>query len=174
MLLLASGMGGRIVAQGKNLIAIKSLDEKKKENKNIDRIEKLLCAILTPFGLLEKLPKAYFTHFYVVGTIVSGAVLYRIHQIFKSINSSGSRLLDSDWHHGDIDLTPIILAEILTTLQILRRLLESVFVTRTTKYSKMLVLQYLVGLAYYVFTPLAPLVENYFRLLEKGSLGMLD
>lgn len=152
-LLMAPRMNGFIVAHGKNLMPSGSGDDKERRITRPNRIEMLMVKNLKRLRLMRKIPKAYFTHFYIVGSCVSAISLYKLLRL--------AHLASKAAHNPRaIDLSPMLLAEAMISVQTLRRLLECLLVTRTTKYSRMLALQYIVGLFYYVLVPLTPFVEQ--------------
>ncbi|VWU48532.1 polyprenol reductase, putative [Hepatocystis sp. ex Piliocolobus tephrosceles] len=135
---------------GKNLFIRLEKDESEKSYKLYTLKKKIDNTLI---------PKAYFFHFYIVGLIVNFFVLlqdfnenYNIEQNVYQILSSTSCLLQ---------------------IHLFRRLLEQLFVIRTTKKSFMNICSYLLGISFYVITPISLHSDNVKRINSVNLFALI-
>ena len=102
-----------------------------------------------PGSLSLKLPKTYFTHFYVVGVSVNLALL------LTSTEKSTIWLLS------------------LYQVHVARRLYESLWVSRSSSSAKIHLAHYVLGVSYYVSTPLTLVCVSDGDHIEGGALSWL-
>ncbi|CRH01366.1 polyprenol reductase, putative [Plasmodium relictum] len=115
---------------GKNLF-IKLEKEERGKSSKIYKLKKKIDTIIVP--------KIYFLHFYIIGLVINSIlVIQDFHQNYKNERNA----------FDFISVTNIIFE-----VHLLRRLLEQLFVVRTTSNSFMHIFSYLLGISFYVVTP---------------------
>lgn len=144
----------------------------KKSQSSLKCLEKLLESVM----LLKNVHKKYFTHFYIVGFISSFTILFWVlveinainiplicdKNTFFNVSNYCYRYTEIKSNAASINITPILISLVMMLIQVTRRLYECLFITNTTQHSKMLLLQYLVGIIYYVLTPMSFFIEDLF------------
>ncbi|SBT80376.1 polyprenol reductase, putative [Plasmodium malariae] len=115
---------------GKNLFITIEEDERGHTYKFYTLIKKIDDIIIS---------KAYFSHFYIVGLIVNSFLLFQDFIEYSKNERNGFYY---------ISLTNVTLQ-----IHLIRRLLEQLFVVRTTSKSFMHIISYFLGISFYVVTP---------------------
>ena len=95
-------------------------------------------------------PHAWFTHFYIVGTI------WNAHIMLKYIHSKGNIIDINTFAKAALEgKDPELLARVLFQFHVTRRLMESVFIKVNRTKSEMHAIGYVLGLLYYVCASLS-------------------
>ncbi|KAJ3347345.1 Steroid 5 alpha-reductase 3 [Entophlyctis luteolus] len=120
--------------------------------------------------LFAMVPKSWFVHFYIVGSLVSSCVLlatlFDIPTLRRVIAVNPSSPSDAS------AFVSLLLVAVMELSQSLRRLYESLYISRFASSSRIHVAQYLHGIAYYVITPLAATL-NTVRHIPIEATGVL-
>lgn len=100
-------------------------------------------------------PHKWFTHFYVVGVVCNGFVLVHAVGLVAELRSTGGREGSTSLITDEIESSARgALVAVLFQIHVTRRLCESLFLSKHNPHTKMHVVGYLVGMAYYVAAPL--------------------
>ncbi|EAA20926.1 dfg10 protein [Plasmodium yoelii yoelii] len=115
---------------GKNMF-IKLEQNEEKRSCMFHRLKKWVDNII--------ISKKYFSHFYFLGLIINSAIL------LQDINEASRNNYNAYEH--------ISKTNIMFEIHLLRRLLEQIFVVKTTSKSVMHILSYFLGISFYLVTP---------------------
>lgn len=93
-------------------------------------------------------PQRFFLHFYIVGTVFNGVLLLIIITYIHANRMSNFDIsIKEAWR--------VVAILFLFELQVLRRLYESIYVSKFSRHAQMHILAYLLGLMYYILAPLS-------------------
>ena len=116
----------------------------------------------------------WFTHFYACGVVWNGCILYSFVKVVSETNPSLHGVLKfastarDNPHTARLDCFTVLLMLILNTIQVTRRLYESLFIASHS--GKMHVIHYFVGLLFYGMVNLSIIAEVP-TSLNKGKIN---
>ncbi|SCM07686.1 polyprenol reductase, putative [Plasmodium chabaudi chabaudi] len=135
---------------GKNMF-IKLEQDEEKYSCMIHRLKKWFDDII--------ISKKYFSHFYFVGLIINSAIL------LQDINEASRNNYNAYEH--------ISKTNIMFEIHLLRRLLEQIFVVKTTSKSFMHILSYCLGVSFYLVTPFSLHNKNIHKITVLKLLSII-